>query len=76
MTGYHSNFHFLENAGVKFTGKYCVPVVNETTFETETKGIFLAGVVCSGYETSKWFIENSRDHAERIFTAIKDNISK
>jgi thioredoxin reductase (NADPH) len=76
MTGYHSNFHFLENAGIRFTGKYCVPVINETTFETETKGIFLAGVVCSGYETSKWFIENSRDHAERIFTSIRDNISK
>lgn len=70
MTGYHSDFSFLEGAGVRFSGKDCVPVIDEDTFETGTNGIFLAGVVCSGYETSKWFIENSRDHAGKIFSAI------
>ncbi len=70
MTGYHSDFSFLENAGVSFAGTHCVPVIDENTFETGTKGIFLAGVVCSGYETSKWFIENSRDHAAKIISTI------
>jgi thioredoxin reductase (NADPH) len=72
MTGYHTDFSFLENAGIKFIGKMCTPVINEQTFETNKKGIFLAGVVCSGYETSKWFIENSREHANRITGTIAE----
>ena len=33
-------------------------------------GVYLAGVVCGGYKTNKWFIENSRDHAPLIMEAI------
>ena len=28
------------------------------------RGAYLAGVVCGGYKTNKWFIENSREHAQ------------
>jgi thioredoxin reductase (NADPH) len=34
------------------------------------KGVYIAGVVCGGMETSKLFIENTRDHAERIIGNI------
>ena len=27
-------------------------------------------VICGGLKTNKWFIENSRDHAEKIISAI------
>jgi len=30
----------------------------------------LAGVVCGGYKTNKWFIENSREHAAIIMNSI------
>jgi thioredoxin reductase (NADPH) len=33
----------------------------------------LAGVVCGGLKTNKWFIENSRVHAEMI---IQDLVAK
>ena len=46
------------------------PQFNETTFETNVNGLYLAGVVCGGMETGKWFIENSRDHAINIFDNI------
>jgi thioredoxin reductase (NADPH) len=46
--------------------------INPETFETNLEGIFLAGVVCGGMETSKWFIENSRDHAQFIFNRINE----
>jgi thioredoxin reductase (NADPH) len=39
--------------------------------ETNRLGIYLAGVICGGMETHKWFIENSRVHASMIMNAIK-----
>ncbi|AFH47739.1 NADPH-dependent thioredoxin reductase [Ignavibacterium album JCM 16511] len=71
MTGYHPDYDFLSQAGIKFTSdENKVPVFNPETFETNVKGLFLAGVVCGGMETNKWFIENSRDHTEKIFNYI------
>jgi hypothetical protein len=34
------------------------------------EGVYLAGVVCGGLKTNKWFIENSRDHAPLIIEDI------
>ena len=39
--------------------------------QTNIEGIYLAGVICGGLKTNKWFIENSRDHASIIFSNIK-----
>ncbi len=72
MTGYHPDFSFLENAGVKLADDNSkTPVYNDETFETNVPGLFLAGVVCCGMETGKWFIENSRYHAENIFNYLQ-----
>ncbi len=72
MTGYKPDFRFLKKLGVNISGNDSrTPQFNEKTFETNKKGIYLAGVVCGGMETGKLFIENSRDHAINIF----DNIS-
>ena len=38
--------------------------------ESNIEGLYLAGVICGGTETHKWFIENSRIHA----TLIADDI--
>jgi thioredoxin reductase len=48
-------------------------VYNERTMETNVKGVYLAGVVCGGLKTGKWFIENSRVHAEMILNHLKAN---
>ena len=72
MTGYHSNFEFLKSLGVSLTNDdLLIPRFNPDTYETNVRNLFLAGVVCCGMETSKWFIENSRDHASKIFDVIK-----
>ena len=71
MTGYHPDFKFLKTVGIEFSKDgSMIPVYNEDTFETNRKGIYLAGVVCGGMETGKWFIENSRYHAENIFKEL------
>ncbi|GMU96961.1 YpdA family putative bacillithiol disulfide reductase [Ignavibacterium album] len=76
MTGYHPDYNFLFEAGIKFTSdENKVPQFNPDTLETNVEGLFLAGVVCGGMETNKWFIENSRDHSEKIFNHIKNKKS-
>lgn len=72
MTGYQPPFGFMESMGLRFNDdEDHTPVYNETTMETNVPGIFLAGVVCGGLRTNKWFIENSRVHATMIFDYLK-----
>jgi len=67
MTGYQPDFSFLENAGIAIgTDDFKTPTHDSETMETNVKGLYLAGVICGGLKTNKWFIENSRVHAEII----------
>lgn len=72
MTGYQPNFKFLEKMGVTLDENH-TPSYNPETMETNLQGLYLAGVVCGGMDTHKWFIENSRVHAEQI---MRDIVSK
>jgi thioredoxin reductase (NADPH) len=71
MTGYQPPFDFMKSIGIQFQNdEFHTPVYNETTMETNVPGIYLAGVVCGGLKTNKWFIENSRVHAGIIVKAL------
>lgn len=71
MTGYKPNFTVLENLGVTLSDDDVKqPEYNSETMETNQPNIYLAGVVCGGMNTHKWFIENSRVHADMIANAI------
>ena len=72
LTGYRPNFNLLESFGVHLAGNKKIPLYNEDTMQSNVDGVFLAGVVCGGLETHKWFIENSRVHAHRIMECISD----
>jgi thioredoxin reductase (NADPH) len=69
-TGYTPDFTLLKNLGLELTAESC-PVYNPDTMESSTQGFYLAGVVCGGMDTHKWFIENSRVHAVQIVDHIK-----
>jgi len=71
MTGYKPDFELLKRLGVDLGQNACdLPVYNPDTMETNLPGLYLAGVVCGGMDTHKWYIENSRVHAEQIFNHI------
>ena len=71
LTGYRPNFDFLRKVGVKLSDDANLqPDYNPDTMETNMHSIYLAGVVCGGMNTHLWFIENSRDHAQKIVDAI------
>ncbi len=71
MTGYQPNFAMLQKFGIQLSeDEKRQPSHNPETMETNKKGIYLAGVVCGGMDTHTWFIENSREHASKIFEDI------
>lgn len=73
LTGYKPNFKFLENMGIQLSNdEKRLPSYNPETMETNVDGLYLAGVICGGMETHKWFIENSRVHATMIIKDILD----
>lgn len=72
MTGYKPNFPFMESMGIKFNDDEAhTPVYDQETNETNVANLFLAGVVCGGLRTNKWFIENSRVHADVIMNVLE-----
>ncbi|HEY5462728.1 MAG TPA: YpdA family putative bacillithiol disulfide reductase [Hanamia sp.] len=74
MTGYQPNLEFLRQLGIRTSDdEVCKPTYNEMNYETNVKGIYLAGVICGGMNTHLLFIENSREHAKKI---IKDIVKK
>jgi bacillithiol disulfide reductase len=71
MTGYQPNLEFLRMTGIVLSDdEKKSPIYNPDTMESNLKNIYLAGVVCGGMETHVWFIENSREHANKIIASI------
>lgn len=71
LTGYKPDLSFLEKMGIELSDdELKTPAYNSENMETNVKGLFLAGVVCGGMQTHKWFIENSRIHANMIVDYI------
>jgi thioredoxin reductase (NADPH) len=67
MTGYVPDYPFLESLGLTFADDgFRTPVFDPATFESARPGVYLAGTVCGGYQTGRWFIENGRFHAQQI----------
>lgn len=72
MTGYQPNLQFLKSLGIRLSAdEICKPDYNEENYESNVNGIYLAGVICGGMNTHRLFIENSREHAEKIIKDIR-----
>lgn len=72
MTGYQPNLTFLHDLGIQLSeDEVRKPTYNEENYETNVKGLYLAGVICGGMDTHRLFIENSREHAEKIISDIR-----
>jgi thioredoxin reductase (NADPH) len=70
MTGYHPDFSFLEQQGIRLDPVTRKPEVNAETLETNVPGIYVAGVVVGGLHTGDIFIENGRFHGREIIAAM------
>jgi thioredoxin reductase (NADPH) len=70
MTGYHPDFKFLTQQGIRLDPETKRPELNPDSLETNVPGIHLAGVVVGGRNTSDIFIENGRFHGREIMAAL------
>jgi thioredoxin reductase (NADPH) len=66
MTGYHADTSLLRRLGVPVDPVTGIPAHDEATMATPLVGVYLAGVIASGNDANRLFIENSRGHGESI----------
>ncbi|MBA3893762.1 MAG: YpdA family putative bacillithiol disulfide reductase [Gemmatimonadales bacterium] len=66
MTGYHADTTMLKRLGVPVDPATGIPAHDEATMATPVPGVYLAGVIASGNDANRLFIENSRGHGELI----------
>lgn len=75
LIGYQPNFPWLTKIGLEFSEDVKrIPCYDEHSYETNVPNIFIAGVVCGGMITNRWFIENARFHAERVMNEIEKKL--
>jgi thioredoxin reductase (NADPH) len=70
MTGYHADTMMLQRLGVPVDPATGIPAHDERTMATPVPGVYLAGVIASGNDANRLFIENSRGHGELIVRDI------
>jgi len=66
LIGYSPDLVFLNSVGVTLDAATRRPRTNPATLESETSGIYLAGVIVAGMHTNEIFIENGRFHGKQI----------
>lgn len=75
LIGYQPNFPWLAKLGLEFSNDVTkIPCYDEHNYETNVPNVFIAGVVCGGMITNRWFIENARFHAEKVMAEIESKI--
>ena len=66
MTGFSPSSELTGPLGVHFDAETNVPAHDPLTMETNVPGVYVAGVLVSGNDANRIFIENGRDHGELI----------
>ena len=72
MIGYMPETGLLESLDVPLDPTTGIPAHDPATMETPVPGVFIAGVIASGYDANKTFIENGRGHGALIVTRVQD----
>jgi len=75
MLGYQPNNDLLLQLGVPIDSETGIPHHDPATMETAIPGVFIAGVIASGYDANKTFIENGRHHGELIVGKLTGSAS-
>lgn len=70
MTGYHADTSLLQRLGVPVDPLTGVPSHDEASMSTPVPGCYLAGVIASGNDANRLFIENARGHGDLIVRHI------
>ncbi|WP_031428113.1 YpdA family putative bacillithiol disulfide reductase [Flavimarina sp. Hel_I_48] len=75
MIGYTPDYSLFEHLNLPIDEEHEKrPVHDSLTLETPLKNVFVAGVINAGMNTSKLYIENTRDHADKIVNELKGKL--
>jgi thioredoxin reductase (NADPH) len=66
MTGFTPDTTLLRELGVTIDPNTGIPAHDRSTMETDVKRVFIGGVLASGNDANKVFIENGRGHGALI----------
>jgi thioredoxin reductase (NADPH) len=70
LIGFGPDSGLLRRAGVRLDAETLAPVPGERPFETNVRGLFVAGSIVAGRNTNAIFVENGRLHGEDIIRTI------
>ncbi len=72
MIGYMPNYALFEKLGLPIDNDpFKTPIFNSETLESSLPNVYVAGVINAGLQTSKLFIENTRNHGKIIVQDVK-----
>jgi thioredoxin reductase (NADPH) len=75
LVGYRPDLEFLNATGISLEPESQRPRTDPDTLESETPGVYLAGVIVAGMHTNEIFIENGRYHGGQIAKSIAAKLS-
>jgi thioredoxin reductase (NADPH) len=70
MTGYHADTSLVRRLGVPVNPDTGIAAHDSDSMATPMEGCYLAGVIASGNDANRLFIENSRGHGDLIVRDI------
>ncbi len=76
MLGYMPETGLLKQVQAPIDPDTGVPTHNPATMETPLPGLFIAGVLASGFDANKTFIENGRFHGDLIAARIVERLGR
>lgn len=76
MLGYMPETALLRQVNAPIDPDTGIPTHNPATMETTLPGLFLAGVLASGFDANKTFIENGRFHGDLIVARILETMDQ
>lgn len=74
LIGYTPDVDLLRRSGVALDDESLVPECDVETCESNVPGLYLAGTLQAGRRTDQIFIENSRDHGEKIVSHLRNRL--
>lgn len=67
LIGFKADTELFRRIGIEIDPETGRPTIDPTTLETNVPGIYMAGSITAGHQTSEIFIENGRFDGEKIF---------
>jgi thioredoxin reductase (NADPH) len=68
--GYEPDTPLFERLGIAFDPGSKMPRIDARTFETDVRGVYLAGIVCAGTSPDLIFVWGARNHPRSILAHI------